>query len=99
MWWGILLGIGYSIVLGLIMGVPTLRLRADYLAIVTIAVAEVVRLIVRSVKFRDTFGGTDGIKRLRRRRSSRSVPTSGINTGRVATGSWAFTFRARTSGC
>jgi branched-chain amino acid transport system permease protein len=62
MWWGILLGIGYSIFLGLLMGIPTLRLRADYLAIVTIAVAEVVRLIVRSVKFRDTFGGTDGLK-------------------------------------
>ena len=44
------------------MGIPTLRLRADYLAIVTIAVAEVIRLVVRSVKFRDQFGGTDGLK-------------------------------------
>ena len=43
------------------MGIPTLRLRADYLAIVTIAAAEIVRLIVRSVKFKDVFGGTDGI--------------------------------------
>src|SRR5215813_4564837 len=41
MWWGIALGIIYSIFLGLLMGIPTLRLRADYLAIVTIAVAEV----------------------------------------------------------
>ena len=39
------IGIGYSVVLGLIMGVPTLRLRADYLAIVTIAAAEIVRLV------------------------------------------------------
>ena len=31
-------------VLGLILGVPTLRLRADYLAIVTIAAAEIIRL-------------------------------------------------------
>ena len=31
-WWGIAIGIGYAVVLGLIMGVPTLRLRADYLA-------------------------------------------------------------------
>ena len=30
--------------LGLILGVPTLRLRADYLAIVTIAAAEIIRL-------------------------------------------------------
>ena len=56
------LGIAYSIVLGLIMGVPTLRLRADYLAIVTIAAAEVVRLCVRSVKFSGVFGGTDGLQ-------------------------------------
>ena len=40
------MGVGYAIVLGLLMGIPTLRLRADYLAIVTIAVAEIVRLIV-----------------------------------------------------
>ena len=43
------------------MGVPTLRLRADYLAIVTIAAAEIIRLTVRSVKFKDVFGGSDGI--------------------------------------
>ena len=43
------------------MGVPTLRLRADYLAIVTIAIAEIIRLFVRSVKFKEVFGGSDGI--------------------------------------
>ena len=43
------------------MGVPTLRLRADYLAIVTISIAEVVRLLVRSQTFRNVFGGADGI--------------------------------------
>jgi branched-chain amino acid transport system permease protein len=43
------------------MGIPTLRLRADYLAIVTIASAEIIRLIVRSVKFKTYFGGSDGI--------------------------------------
>lgn len=60
-WWGLPIGIGYAVILGLLMGVPTLRLRADYLAIVTIAAAEILRLIVRSVKFRTLFGGTDGI--------------------------------------
>jgi len=60
-WWGIGIGIGYSIALGLLMGIPTLRLRADYLAIVTIAAAEIIRLVVRSVKFKDVFGGSDGI--------------------------------------
>ncbi|MFZ9425859.1 MAG: branched-chain amino acid ABC transporter permease [Ilumatobacteraceae bacterium] len=61
MWWGIPLGILFSVGLGLLMGIPTLRLRADYLAIVTIASAEIIRLIVRSVKFKVYFGGSDGI--------------------------------------
>ncbi len=61
MWWGIPIAIVFSIALGLIMGVPTLRLRADYLAIVTIAIAEVIRLFVRSVRFKTYFGGSDGI--------------------------------------
>jgi neutral amino acid transport system permease protein len=61
MWWGVLIGIGYAVLLALLMGIPTLRLRADYLAIVTIATAEIIRLTVRSVKFKEAFGGSDGI--------------------------------------
>lgn len=61
MWWGIAFGLGFSVLLGLLMGVPTLRLRADYLAMVTISIAEVVRLFVRSQTFRNVFGGADGI--------------------------------------
>lgn len=61
LWTGVFFGVAYSVVLGLVMGVPTLRLRADYLAIVTIAAAEVVRLSVRSVKFAPLFGATDGL--------------------------------------
>jgi neutral amino acid transport system permease protein len=60
-WWGLGFGLIYVIVLGLIVGIPTLRLRADYLAIVTIATAEIVRLVVRSVRFKHFFGGSDGI--------------------------------------
>ena len=61
-WLGIVLGLLAVIALAVLLGLPTLRLRADYLAIVTIAAAEVVRLVVRSVKFRDTFGGSDGVQ-------------------------------------
>jgi branched-chain amino acid transport system permease protein len=62
-WWlGLLIGGIYATVLALIVGVPTLRLRADYLAIVTIAMAEMIRLIVRSVTHKGKFGGTDGLK-------------------------------------
>jgi branched-chain amino acid transport system permease protein len=61
MWWGIPLAIIFGVGLGLIMGIPTLRLRSDYLAIVTIAMAEIIRLCVRSVKFKTLFNGSDGI--------------------------------------
>ena len=66
LWWGIPLGIVFVIILALIVGIPTLRLRADYLAIVTIATAEIVRLFVRSVKFNKIFGGTEGISNFSR---------------------------------
>jgi neutral amino acid transport system permease protein len=61
-WVGMLVGLVAVIILAVLLGLPTLRLRADYLAIVTIAAAEVVRLIVRSVKFKDTLGGSDGVQ-------------------------------------
>src|SRR6266513_2647336 len=48
LWLGFLVGAGLAVVLGLVLGLPTLRLRADYLAIVTIAVAEILRLVNRS---------------------------------------------------
>ncbi|MEY3397095.1 MAG: hypothetical protein RLZZ534_1057 [Actinomycetota bacterium] len=66
LWWGIPLGIIFVVILALIVGIPTLRLRADYLAIVTIATAEIVRLFVRSVKFNKQFGGTEGISNFSR---------------------------------
>jgi neutral amino acid transport system permease protein len=92
-WWGILIGIGYSIVLGLLMGVPTLRLRADYLAIVTIATAEIIRLFVRSVKFKDVFGGSDGINDF-----SGEFRQVGVDVGIQPAenyGFWWFTFTGR----
>jgi neutral amino acid transport system permease protein len=60
-WLGILVGFAGVVVLAVLLGVPTLRLRADYLAIVTISAAEIIRLIFRSVSLRDTFGGSGGI--------------------------------------
>jgi branched-chain amino acid transport system permease protein len=44
--------------LGLILGVPTVRLRGDYLAIVTIAVAEILRIATQSFDF---FGTSFGV--------------------------------------
>lgn len=62
MWLGILAGIGAAAVLGLVIGLPTLRLRADYLAIVTIAVGEILRLVARSQWASPVFNGLDGIQ-------------------------------------
>jgi neutral amino acid transport system permease protein len=60
LWLGIVIGLIAAVLLALLLGIPTLRLRADYLAIVTIAAAEIIRLTVRSVTFEETFGGSDG---------------------------------------
>jgi branched-chain amino acid transport system permease protein len=49
-----------SILLALLLGLPTLRLRADYLAIVTIAAAEIIRFFLASSRFTWLTGGTDG---------------------------------------
>ena len=51
-----------GMLLGLLIGIPTLRLRADYLAIVTIAASEIIRLFLSSERFRWLFGGTDGLQ-------------------------------------
>jgi len=48
-------------VFALLLGVPTLKLRSDYLAIVTIAAAEILRLLMSTPKWTSWSGGTDGI--------------------------------------
>ena len=40
---GVLIGIGAALLFALILGMPTLKLRGDYLAIVTISAAEIIR--------------------------------------------------------
>jgi branched-chain amino acid transport system permease protein len=61
-WWGgVLVGMGASAAFALILGIPTLRLRGDYLAIVTIAAAEVVRLLFLTTAFDPVTGSADGL--------------------------------------
>ncbi len=60
-WWGILFGLLAAVILAVLLGIPTLRLRADYLAIVTIAAAEIVRLVVRSTALAGVTGGSNGL--------------------------------------
>ena len=61
LWTALALSILTSTIFALILGLPTLRLRADYLAIVTIAAAEIIRQVARSATFNETLGGSDGI--------------------------------------
>lgn len=49
------------VIFALILGIPTLRLRADYLAIVTIAAAEVFRYLMSTSAFSSVTGGSNGL--------------------------------------
>ena len=60
-WWGIPMGVLYAIVLALLLGLPSLRLRADYLAITTIAASESIRLFVRWRGNDGRTGASEGI--------------------------------------
>ncbi|CAN5132876.1 branched-chain amino acid ABC transporter permease [soil metagenome] len=61
LWASVLAAIGAATVFALILGIPTLRLRADYLSIVTIAAAEIIRLSVKTPEFSAITGGSEGI--------------------------------------
>ncbi len=60
-WGAVLVGVGASVVFALILGIPTLRLRADYLSIVTIAAAEILRLTFTTNTFDALTGSADGL--------------------------------------
>ena len=61
LWVGIAVGVLAAGLLGLLMGMPTLRLRADYLAIATISVAEIIRVVINSTRTQSVTGGPIGI--------------------------------------
>lgn len=62
LWLGVLVGLLGAVLLALLLGVPTLRLRADYLAITTIAAAEILRLLFRSTGAEPVTGGVFGLR-------------------------------------
>ncbi len=57
-WATLVIGIGITMVSGVILGAPTLRLRGDYLAIVTLGFGEIVRITANNT---DEIGGARGI--------------------------------------
>jgi neutral amino acid transport system permease protein len=89
-WLGIVVGCLAAIVLALLLGIPTLRLRADYLAIVTITVGEILRLVVRSKAAEDFTGGVFGIIQV----PKDFFAVNPIPDGRYGVGDLAYTPRA-----
>ncbi|MGW9413191.1 branched-chain amino acid ABC transporter permease [Arthrobacter cupressi] len=63
---GLLIALLSAVIFGLLLGVPTLRLRADYLAIVTIAAAEIIRYIVTTNTLFRITGSADGLSTFQR---------------------------------
>jgi branched-chain amino acid transport system permease protein len=57
------IGVVVAMLSGALLGSPTLRLRGDYLAIVTLGFGEIVRIVAQNVKW---LGGADGISNLQR---------------------------------
>ena len=57
--WEILpIGVGFAMISGVLLGTPTLRLRGDYLAIVTLGFGEIVRIVAVNT---ESIGGPRGI--------------------------------------
>ena len=62
-WLTIPLAVFFSIMAGVIIGTPTLRLRTDYLAIVTLGFGEITRIAARNLKITGGASGLIGIDR------------------------------------
>ncbi|MCP4226284.1 MAG: branched-chain amino acid ABC transporter permease [Actinomycetia bacterium] len=90
LWLGIPVGMALAAVLGLLLGFPTLRLRADYLAIVTIASGEILRLVVRSSAAEPLTNGVFGFQAF----ADEFFDLNPISRGRYGLGSFRFDERA-----
>lgn len=57
----VLMAILLAVVYAVLLGIPTLKLSPDYLSMVTLAAAEIIRIIGRSTSMTDVTGGSAGI--------------------------------------
>jgi branched-chain amino acid transport system permease protein len=60
-WLALPLVIIVTAVIGIVIGAPVLRLRGDYLAIVTLGFGEIARFLLRSEAMRPSLGGPSGV--------------------------------------
>lgn len=88
-WLGIPIALALAALLALAMGLPTLRLRADYFAITAIAVAEILRYSVRSGPATDLTGGPFGLQDV----AEAFYAINPIPDGRYGIGSFEFSDR------
>lgn len=58
---GLFLGAVLAALVGLLVGLPTLRLRGDYLAIATLGMAEIIRILFLNFEFTNGAAGLSGI--------------------------------------
>lgn len=86
LWLGVVVGIAAAALLGLLLGLPTLRLRADYLAIATISAAEIIRVVVNSARLQSITGGPIGLTGV----ADEFFAVNPIPEGRYGWGSFSF---------
>ena len=60
-WLAMPIGVIAAVLFGIVLGIPVLRLRGDYLAIVTLGFGEIIRVLVRSDLLKPVIGGAQGI--------------------------------------
>jgi branched-chain amino acid transport system permease protein len=88
-WGAVAVSVGLSVLLAFLLGIPTLRLRSDYLAIVTIAASEMLRYAVSTTSAQPLTGGPQGL-------NNYSTEFYGLNPIPVGTyGFWNFTYSER----
>lgn len=61
---GILVGFAITMVAALIVSIPTLRLKGDYLAIATLGCSEIIRICIQNMKITNGAAGLTGIPKL-----------------------------------
>ena len=64
-WWAALgVAMLMAIIAGILVGTPVIRMRGDYLAIVTLGFGEIVRILLLSDWLKPLFGGAQGIRNI-----------------------------------
>ncbi len=61
-WVALPLGIVFAALAGILLGIPVLRMRGDYLAIVTLGFGEIIRILSKSDLLNDFSGGPKGVR-------------------------------------